>query len=126
MKNMARILMLSVIGMLAISSLPAYAVKTFKSEAVNKSGENMYLFSSSAQDVKKEFCLNDVIPVYRKVSYGWPVRGYGEVQTFNEVGKIKISSYVGERDFKAQVVDGSVRVGDVAKKVGAYCELPVK
>src|SRR5512135_2077921 len=121
MNTMVNILILSIFAMLAISPLPAYAAKTFKSEVVTKSGDNLYLFHSGTQDVKKEFCLNDVIPVYREVAYGWPIRGYGEMKSLEEVGEIKILSYAGDHDFNAQIVDGSVQAGDVAKKVGANC-----
>jgi hypothetical protein len=127
MKTMVRILILSIFGMLAVSPLPVYAAKIFKSEVIKKSGDNLYVFHSVKQDVKNEFCLNDVIPVYREVAYGWPIRGYGEVKTRNEVGEIKILSYLGDHDIQAQVVDGSVQVGDVAEKEGSYCPvLPAK
>ena len=121
MKTMVNIFILSIFGMLAISALPAYAAKTFKSEVVKMSGDNLYLFHSGTQDVKKEFCLNDVIPVYREVAKGWPIRGYGGFVSHREVGEIKILSYAGDHSFNAQVVDGSVQVGDVAEKVGSNC-----
>ncbi len=124
MKTMVGILILSVFGILPISPLPAYAAKTFKSEAVRMTDDNFYLFGSGTQDVKKEFCLNDVIPVYRQEAYGWPIRGYGELQTVKEVGKIKVSSYVGNRNYKAQVVEGSVQPGDLAEKTGSSCPVP--
>ncbi len=121
MKTIVKILALSTFGLLAISPLAVYADKTFKSEVVKKSGDNLYLFKSGTRDVKKDFCLNDVVPVYREVAYGWPIKGWGEVKSINEVGKIKILSYVGDHDFEAQVVNGSVRAGDVAEKVGDSC-----
>ncbi len=125
MKTLVRLLILSVFGTLAISPLPAYAAKTFKSEAVRKTGDNSYLFDSGTRDAKNEFCLNDVIPVYREVDHGWAIRGYGEVQSREQVGDIQISSYVGNKDFVARVVDGSVQPGDVAEKVGTSCpEIP--
>ncbi len=120
MKTLVRVLILSVFGTLAISPLPVYAAKTFKSEAVKKSGESEYLFSGS-RNVKDEFCLNDVIPVYREVDHGWAIRGYGEFRSREQVGDVKISSYVGNQDFNAQVVDGSVQPGDIAERTGNSC-----
>lgn len=121
MKAIVKILVLSSFGLLAISPLATYAAKTFKSEAVRESGDNQYLFRSGTQDVKNDFCLNDVVPVYRESAYGWPIKGYGAVKSHGEVGEIKILSYVGDHDFEAKVVSGSVKAGDVAEKVGEGC-----
>lgn len=121
MKTMVKILALSIFGVLAVSPLAAYAAMTYKSEVVKKSGDNLYIFESGTQDVKKDFCLNDVIPVYHEAAYGWPIKGYGEVKTTSEVGEIKVLSYVGNHNFEAQVVNGSVQAGDIAEKVGDSC-----
>jgi hypothetical protein len=121
MKTLIGILILSVFGAIAISPLTAYASKTFKSEAVQKTGDDSYLFGSGTQDVTKEFCLNDIVPVYRDVAHGWAIKGYGEVQSRDKVGDIKISSYIGNQNFRAQVMDGSVQPGDMAIKEGASC-----
>ncbi len=123
MKTLVRLLILSVFGTLAISPLSVYAAKTYMSEAVKKSGENAYLFKSSTQDVKNEFCLNDVIPVYRNVEHGWAIRGYGELQSREQVGNVKISSYVGNQNFNAQLVTGSILPGDIAERTGNTCPI---
>ncbi len=121
MKTTVKIIVLSIFGLLAVSPLSVYAAKTFKSEVVKQTGDNLYIFRSGTQDVKKDFCLNDVIPVYREAAYGWPIKGYGEVKTTSEVGEIKVLSYLGNHDFEAQVVNGSLHAGDVAEKVGDSC-----
>jgi hypothetical protein len=122
MKIMLKVLVLSFFGMLAISPLSVYAKEKFKSEVVMKTGDKVHLFHSGTEAVKKVFCLNDIIPVYREVATGYkPVKEAEQVKTLKEVGKIKVLSYVGDHYFEAQVVEGSVKVGDVAKKEGAYC-----
>ncbi len=123
MKKMVKVLILSSFGLLAISTSALYAAKTFKSDAVKQSGENSYLFHSGTQDIKNDFCLNDVVPVYREAAHGWPVRGYGETKSLEKVGEIKVLAYVDNHDFSAQVVNGSVRSGDVAEKVGDSCPI---
>jgi hypothetical protein len=84
------------------------------SEVVMKEGSKVHLFHSGTADVKKEICLNDVVPVYRET----PTGGH---TTRREVGKVKVLSYAGDHYFEAQVVDGEVKVGDVAKKQTASC-----
>ncbi len=121
MKTFVRTLILSVFVTLAITQLPVYAAKTFQSEAVKKSGDGVYLFDSGSQDVKKEFCLNDVVPVYRKVFYGYNFKNYEALRSTQQVASVKILSYVGDQYFNAQVVDGSLQTGDEAKKAGASC-----
>ena len=122
MKRLIGTVIISVFLALAASPLPASAAKTFRGEAVKQSGDNVYLFEGSSQDVRKEFCLNDVIPVYRDVFHGYTFRGsYGRIASLEQVASIKVLSHVDDRHFNAQVVDGSVKVGDVAKKEGVYC-----
>jgi hypothetical protein len=85
-----------------------------KGEVMMKVGNTVNLFHSGTADVKKEICLNDVIPVYRETMAG----GHSRVK---EVGKVKVLGYEGEHYFKAEVVSGEIKVGDIAKKETAYC-----
>jgi hypothetical protein len=121
MKTLVRTLILSFFVTFTISTLPVYAAKSFNSEAVKKSGENVYLFDSGSQNVKKEFCQNDIIPVYRDVFHSFYFKGIGMAQSVEQVASIKILSYEGDRYFNAQVLNGVVAAGDVATKVGANC-----
>lgn len=121
MKSTVKAIILSVAGLLAFSALPSDAAKTFESRVVKQLGDNTYLIESGIKDGIKGFCPNEIVPVYRKVDFGRPIKGIQSVNTINEVGDIKVLSYVGDRDFRAQVVSGSVQVGDTAKKVGVYC-----
>ena len=69
-------------------------------------GEAVCLFQSGTEDVRNMIGIGDVLNVYREV-------GNGELK---EVGKIRVRSYAGEDYIKAEVVDGAVQTGDVAKK----------
>ena len=77
-------------------------------------GSIVHLFHSGTADVKKEICLNDVIPVYRETMAG------GHTAS-REVGKVKVLSYAGEHYFEAKVVEGKIKVGDIVKKDTASC-----
>jgi hypothetical protein len=120
MKKMLKLLVLLFFGTLAVSPLAVYAKEKVKGEVVMKMGNKIHLFHSGTADVKKDICLNDVITVYRET----PTGGH---MTVKEVGKVKVISYAGEHYFEAEVVKGEIKVGDVAKKEGAYCLVqPVK
>jgi hypothetical protein len=56
--------------------------------------------------VRKTIGIGDVLIVYRE----------GGDREHREVGKIKVLSYAGEDYLKAEVVDGAVQTGDVARK----------
>lgn len=94
--------------------LTVQAAEKVKGEVVMKVGNQVNLFHSGTADVKKEICLNDVIPVYRETMGG----GH---KTTKEVGKVKVLGYEGEHYFKAEVVSGEIKVGDIAKKNTAFC-----
>ncbi len=114
MKKMFRVFVSLVFAAALISPLAVYAVEKATGDVVMKVGNTVHLFHSGTADVKKEICLNDVIPVYRETPAG-------SHMNVKEVGKVKVLAYAGEHYFEAEVVQGEVKVGDVAKKEGAYC-----
>ncbi|HEY6873905.1 MAG TPA: hypothetical protein VI298_14365 [Geobacteraceae bacterium] len=115
MKGIARIVALLTLVVMVAAPLAAQAAeKKVKGEVVMKAGKKVHLFHSGTADVKKEVCLNDVIPVYRETMGG----GHTQVK---EVGKVKVLGYVGEHYFDAEVVSGEIKVGDIAKKETAAC-----
>jgi len=69
-------------------------------------GTIVCLFQSGTADVKKAINVNDVLSVYRE----------GKSHELKEVGKIKVLAYVGEDYLKGEVVEGELKVGDIAKK----------
>lgn len=69
-------------------------------------GTVVCLFQSGTTDVKKAINVNDILPVYRE----------SKSHELKEVGKIKVLSYVGEDYLKGEIVEGELKVGDIAKK----------
>lgn len=115
-------LIIFALGAISPSTIFAAEDVNTKGRVVMKAGDKIHLFHSGTGDVRKEICLNDVIPVYRESTTGFtPQKVYQQVKTTKEVGKVKVLSYVGDHYFEAQVVEGTARVGDVAAKKGAYC-----
>lgn len=110
-----RVVLLAVAVAVATAPLAVQAAeKKVKGEVVMKVGRKVNMFHSGTADVKKEICINDVIPVYRDYMGGGSTR-------IKEVGKVKVLSYIGEHYFQGEVVSGEVKVGDVAKKETAAC-----
>jgi hypothetical protein len=124
MNRLVNLLLLLVFGMFAVSPATALAQEEVKSKSqvVMKSGDTVNLFYSGTQEVRKEICLNDVIPVYRETTTGYqPTKEWEQVKSLKEVGKVKVLSYIGDHYFQAKVVEGTVSVGDIATKKGTYC-----
>ncbi|MRR57046.1 MAG: hypothetical protein EG824_02360 [Deltaproteobacteria bacterium] len=77
-------------------------------------GEKARLFHSGSEDIKKVFCIGDVIPVSKEtVAYG--------VMKRTEVGKVKVVAYEGNQAIIAEVVDGTVKAGNIAEKDATAC-----
>jgi hypothetical protein len=114
MKGMAGLFVFLVFATTVCSPMVVYAQEKIKSEVVMKTGNKLHLFHSGTADVKKDICLNDIIPVYRETQTG----GH---QAIEEVGQVKVLSYSGKHYFEAEVVKGEIKVGDIAEKKGAYC-----
>lgn len=117
MRGILRLTVVTAVAVMLALPLTVLALEMqpqIKSEVVMKVGNKVHLFHSGTEDVKKEVCLNDVIPVYRDIMAG------GHTTT-KEVGKVKVLSYAGEHYFEAEVAEGEVRTGDVAKKKTAGC-----
>jgi hypothetical protein len=73
---------------------------------VNKTGAHVYLFHSGTEDIKNAIRINDVLTVYRE----------SPCCNLKETGKIKIVSFTGDNYMKAEVVEGVIKPGDIAKK----------
>lgn len=113
MRRISWIVAVLTLVVMAVAPLAAQsAEKKVKSEVVMKVGKTVSLFHSGTADVKKEICLNDTITVYRQL---------GKNPQLKEVGKVKVLDYEGEHYFKAEVVSGEIKIGDIAKKETASC-----
>lgn len=79
-----------------------------------KPGDTVQLFHGGNKAAKEEFCLNDVVPVYRYT-------GLRKYRTYKEVGKVKITGYVGDHYLEGVVVEGNVQADDFVMKASSAC-----
>jgi hypothetical protein len=117
MKRLVKVFSVLAITVMACSPVAAQVTKQqqeLRGEVDTKTGKRVRLFHSGTQDVKKVICIGDVIPVYREVY------AYGAIKK-TEVGKIKVLSYFGEHYIEAVIVEGKIKLGDVAQKESAAC-----
>lgn len=109
-----KVMVLVLFGMFGLSGYAAavsYPVVEDQREVkaakgIREKGETVCLFQSGTADVRKTIGIGDVLIVYRE----------GGDREHREVGKIKVLSYAGEDYIRAEVVDGAVQTGDVARK----------
>ena len=72
-----------------------------------KMGNKVHLFHSSNVEAQKEVAVGDTLPVYRLS---------GKAQQQKEVGQVKVLGFMGEHYFEAEIINGEIKVGDIAKK----------
>ena len=82
-----------------------------------KTGDIVHLFHGGNKLAKEEFCPNEIVPVYRYYGSRW--------KEAREVGKIKVTQYLGDHFIEAVVVEGNLKDGDVAKKTNSACMIRV-
>ena len=118
MKRITTVFLFLLIAVMSYSPLAAQPVtrqeRELRGAVEAKRGKVVHLFHSGTQDVKKTFCIGDVVPVYREVYASGAIKRV-------EVGKIKVLSYVGDHYLEAEVIEGKVKRGDVAQKESASC-----
>lgn len=84
-----------------------------KATVLAKSGDIIHLFHGGNKVAKEEFCLKEIVPVYRYFG-----RRYKEAA---EVGKVRITGYVGDHYLEGVVVEGNIKDDDVAMKSNSAC-----
>src|SRR6266702_251036 len=94
--------------LLALAFMPAGCATSgaqpqAKMEVVLKNGETVLLFHGGTQEAKSLFCVGETLPVYR----AYPLKRL----RYLEVGKVKITSAVGEHYLEGVVVQGEVKNG---------------
>lgn len=77
-------------------------------------GTRLYLFHNSTQKVNDAINVNDILVVYR----GYPRH---LVLGSPETGKVKVISFLGENYYEAEVVEGEIIPGELARKGTAAC-----
>jgi len=119
MKN-AKMMILLILICLVPAIMTGCTTSAVKSEVTMPAGvtstigDKVRLFHSGSANIKEVFCVGDVIPVYKEVfAYGVAKR--------NEVAKIKVLSYEGSQSIIAEVVEGTVKPGNIAEKDATAC-----
>ena len=84
-----------------------------KATVLAKTGDVVHLFHGGNKIAKEEFCVKEIVPVYR--CFG---RRYKQPA---EVGKIRITGYVGDHYLEGVVVEGNIKDDDVAMKPNSAC-----
>jgi hypothetical protein len=76
------------------------------SEVVMIMGNTVHLVHRGAGSVKDAIAVNDVLTVYREI---------GKTPKPQEVGKVKVLSFINEHTFEAEIVKGEIKEGDIAE-----------
>jgi hypothetical protein len=119
MRNV-KMLILLVLACLVSAVMTGCTTPAVKSEVAMPAGvtstigDKVRLFHSGSANIKEVFCVGDVVPVYKEVS------AYGVVKRI-EVAKIKVLSYEGSQSIIAEVVEGTVKPGNIAEKEATAC-----
>jgi hypothetical protein len=96
----------------ATSYLPAeFYHESEIGKTVMKVGQEVYLFHSGTEDVKKSVHINDILIVYR-INPSCEIRA---------AGKIKVLTSIADTYFKGEVIEGEIRPNDIAKKGNVSC-----
>ncbi|HTG82794.1 MAG TPA: hypothetical protein VL949_12670 [Geobacteraceae bacterium] len=85
-----------------------------KTAVLAKSGDTVQLFHGGNKLAKDEFCRNAVVAVYR---YSQSNAGSKK----SEVGKIRITGFVGDHYLEGVVVEGTLKDGDIAVQPNSAC-----
>ncbi len=80
--------------------------RKLKEKTIMKVGSIVYVFHSGTPDVKNAIAVNDTLTVYRE----------SPSCDMKEVGKIKVLSCAGENYLKVEVIEGEIKLNDIARK----------
>jgi hypothetical protein len=86
-----------------------------KTQVIARPGDVVHLFHGGNKVAKEEFCVNEIVPVYRYFGVRY------KTASKSEVGKVKITRYLGDHYIEGIVVEGDVKDGDVAMKPNSAC-----
>ena len=91
-------------------SNPAY----LGNQAAMMAGTRLYLFHSSTQKANDAVNVNDILVVYREYPHQLSLES-------TETGKVRVLSSLGENYYEAEVVEGTIIPGELARKGTAAC-----
>jgi hypothetical protein len=95
---------------LAVAYYPLYHLQE-GDETAAAVGQTVFLFFSGADEERRSLHEGDLLPVSR----------IGRSCEATTVGKIRVVALLGETYLKAEVVEGRIRVGDLARKDAFSC-----
>jgi hypothetical protein len=72
------------------------------------------LFHNSTQQANDAISVNDILAVYREYPHQLSLES-------TETGKVKVLSSLGENYYEAEVVEGTIVPGELARKGRAAC-----
>ncbi len=77
-------------------------------------GSRLYLFHNGTQEATGAINVNDILVVYREYPHRLSLES-------SETGKVKVLSSLGENYYEAEVVEGTIIPGELARKGTATC-----
>jgi hypothetical protein len=101
----------------AATDSPVKSTLDVKSGSVLYIGDKAPFLYNGTEGVRQVICDGETIPVFKETN----VLGLTKK---TEVGAVKVVSYMGDRGFMGQVVDGRLVNGDIALKESSTCMLP--
>ena len=94
----------------AVSYQPPFHLNPDSGSVVVKGG-SVHLFHSGTRDITSAVHSGDIFTVYRISSSC----------KMEEVGKVRFVNFVGDTYMEAEVIDGELKAGDIAKKGNISC-----
>ena len=95
---------------LAVSYHPSFRLNPGSGSVVVKGG-SVYLFHSGTSDVTDSVRSGDIFIVFR----------IGPSSRLAEVGKVRFVNFVRDTYMRAEVIEGELKAGDIAKKGNISC-----
>ncbi len=96
-------------GLAATAIAASYQPRIFhhlEKAETRKQGDAVYLFYGGTDDAREAMHIGDTLSVYRT----------DQTCATSQTGRIRILSYAGDYYIKAEVMDGEIKTGDIARK----------
>ena len=81
-------------------------------ETAGATGARVYLFHSGASELNNAINVNDILVVYREYPHGFESAA---------TGKVKVISSFGRNYYEAEVIEGTITPGELARKGAIAC-----
>ena len=94
----------------AVSYQPTFRLSPGGGSVVSKGG-SVYLFHSGTRDITDRVSSGDIFIVYR----------INPSCKMEEVGKVRFANFHGDTYIEAEVIEGELKAGDIARKGNISC-----